>query len=1119
MSRQFTCSRGHQWQASEDDTLGQSAGTMCPVCASLFDTPPVPGKAALPVRPDLPTVPPRERPAGEAMAAAPVPGYELLGELGRGGMGVVYKARQVALDRVVALKMILGGGHAGEQERGRFQVEAEAVARLQHPHIVQVFEVGQAEAGPFLALELVSGGSLAQRLAAGPLPPREAAWLVGLLARAVQHAHGRGVVHRDLKPANVLLARPESAPEGRPAPLTECQPKVTDFGLAKRLDVQSGQTATGAVMGTPSYMAPEQALGQVHAAGPLADVYALGAILYECLTGRPPFVGPSSYATLEQVVAQEPVPLTRLQPSVPRDLETVCLKCLRKEPEKRYPSAEALADDLGRFLEGQPVQARPVGPTERLLKWARRRPAVAGLVLGLVLVSALGVTAVTAALLYALEGWGRADRQRLVAEEKEELAQQARRQEELARRKEELARKEADRRKAEADKAREATAHEQQETKKQLVRAEAFLHANRLALADREAETGNVSRAWEVLEACAPEQRGWEWHRLRRRTRCGLPLLTLKGHTAPVTSVTYSPDGSRLASTSADKKVRVWDAHTGKNLLTLEGHALKALGVAFSPDGGRLASASEDRTVRVWDAHTGAHLRALKGHTALVSSVAFSPDGARLASASFDQTVKVWDARTGADLLTLKGHTSDVDSVTYSPDGARLASASWDGTVKVWDARTGTDLLTLKGHTDAVTSVTYSPDGSRLASASLDRTVKVWDARTGTDLLTLKGHDNWVMGVAFSPDGARLASASWDNEVKVWDARTSADLLLFKGHTSRVTSVAFSPDGSRLFAEAAPGLVLAWDVRTGAPVSPAGAPALPPRQRLARHEGRQLLAWASGPFVFVRAPSDHPAAQARRADEDYWDTVAWRRQQAEAAEEAGDWPAALFHLDCLRRLQGDSTSPRPARDRLVAAALKRDGKAVAALLARARLALDAGDRRGYRAACSALPTGAGGPHAGAVAWACALASGAVPDLKPLLQAAEKGGALRAHGALLLRAGRHADALKRLDQALKARGPHVLPCEELLIAIACHHLGQPEDAKRWLARATAWLDAPTAARRAGLGLAAPAGHPFTALPGLLVGRPDERELRFGWQAWLDAQILRREAEALIGHAGR
>jgi serine/threonine protein kinase len=287
----------------------------------------------------------------------------ILAEVGSGGMGVVYKARQLRPSRLVALKLMRGHDL---QEQARFRAEGEAVARLAHPNIVGVFEVGEHNGLPFLALEFAEGGSLERKLAGSPLPPREAAELLRTLAAAVQHAHQRGIVHRDLKPANVLLA-------------ADGTPKVADFGLAKRLDQDRGRTQTGAVLGTPAYMAPEQARGQASAVGPPTDVWALGVILYEMLTGRPPFRGASALETLEQLCAQEAVPPTRLQPRVPRDLEAVCLKCLEKDPARRYADAGALADDLARFLAGEPTRARPVRPLARAARWAKRRPALAAL--------------------------------------------------------------------------------------------------------------------------------------------------------------------------------------------------------------------------------------------------------------------------------------------------------------------------------------------------------------------------------------------------------------------------------------------------------------------------------------------------------------------------------------------------------------------------------------------------------------------------------------------------------------------------------------------------------------------------------------------------------------------
>jgi serine/threonine-protein kinase len=281
-------------------------------------------------------------------------------------MGVVYKARQEGLNRLVALKMVIAGEHAGEGQLERFRIEGEAVASLQHPNIVQIFEVGKRDGLPFFSLEFVDGGSLAQTIGGKPVAPRRAAEIMEALARAMGLAHERGIIHRDLKPANVLMS-------------VQGTPKITDFGLAKRIESDSQQTRSGTLMGTPSYMAPEQARGETHAIGPPADIYALGAILYEMLTSRPPFQGATMMDTLDQVCNQEPVPPTRLQPKLSRDLETVCLKCLQKEARKRYATANELADDLQRFLQGEPIKARPVGPVERAWRWCRRNPRVASL--------------------------------------------------------------------------------------------------------------------------------------------------------------------------------------------------------------------------------------------------------------------------------------------------------------------------------------------------------------------------------------------------------------------------------------------------------------------------------------------------------------------------------------------------------------------------------------------------------------------------------------------------------------------------------------------------------------------------------------------------------------------
>jgi serine/threonine protein kinase len=408
MSNPITLPCGHTWQLSPGDTPRPDESIICPVCESSSLIPPPPRQeliAAAALGQRLATDPidaeptlTLDVPTTETGWPA-VAGYHIVEQLGRGGMGVVYKAIQVSLRRVVALKMLRPNTHGDARELVRFQAEAEAVAHLQHPNIVQIYEIGEQDGQPYFALEHVGGGSLAQKLDGTPLPPRQAAHLVEPLARAMHHAHQQGIIHRDLKPANVLLAvsdRADAVALGGPGLAARVEPKITDFGLVKRTlpdEEQAGNalTQSGAIVGTPAYMSPEQAEGKGREIGPLADVYALGVILYEALTGRPPFRGATLLDTLEQVRSVEPVSPRRLQPKCPRDLETICLKCLNKDPAGRYLSAEALAEDLRRFLAGQPIVARPITRRERAWRWCRRNPMVASLTVGVVLLLAIGL--------------------------------------------------------------------------------------------------------------------------------------------------------------------------------------------------------------------------------------------------------------------------------------------------------------------------------------------------------------------------------------------------------------------------------------------------------------------------------------------------------------------------------------------------------------------------------------------------------------------------------------------------------------------------------------------------------------------------------------------------------
>lgn len=674
------------------------------------------------------TTPPREGTTPPVDATPPrrvgslprLDGYEMLGELGKGGMGAVYRARHLALGRLVAVKMILSGSLADDHAVRRFRAEAEAVARLDHPGIVPVFEVGEQDGTHFFSMALVGGGSLAGRVhAEGPLPQEKAAQLTRDIAQAVAYAHERGIVHRDLKPANILLD-------------VEDRPRVTDFGLAKQTGGDAELTGTGQVMGTPAYMPPEQARGEKDV-GPLADVYSLGAILYHLLVGRPPFQAASVMETLRLVLENDPVSPRQFAPSLSRDLETICLKCLAKEPARRYESATHLADDLGRYLAGEPILARPVGRIERAVKWARRRPAVAAMSTAVVIVTAVALVAISLALVQTREALGDARRARGEAESSEQQAQRN-------------------------------------------------LYDARLFPLTQSWQDGDFARARLLLEETKPapgkpDPRGWEWYYFLAQVKAA---ATSYSGTSPYTGpIAWCPQTSQLALGNEASTIDILDGEDYRLLKTLpSAGGVRIVRLSWQPEGKQLACACDDEKLRIWDVEQGRILRVLPDwRTANERAMSWSPDGKLLASGGNGGRINLWNAENWKLIRTFGPWTDSAHMLGFAwhADGRRLAAASRWGAYVIWDVQQGKPLVVRQTGTGGWTfSVAWRSDFTRLAVGAgadmADRpSLTLWDQESKLLAQHVEGMEQFV-SVCWNPGDTMLAACQIDGTIRLFTA-------------------------------------------------------------------------------------------------------------------------------------------------------------------------------------------------------------------------------------------------------------------------------------------------------------------------------------------------------------
>lgn len=686
--------------------------------------------------------------------------YELPEEIARGGMGVVYRARQVSLKRIVALKMVLFGQYAGKTAFDRFHAEAETVARLQHPNIVAIHTIGEIEGQPYFSMDYVAGRNLADVVRDRPLPVRKAADYVRKIARAVQYAHSQGVLHRDLKPANILIDEAD-------------EPRMTDFGLARRLTGDSGLTLTGQVLGSPNFMPPEQGAGRKIGVGPASDVYGLGALLYYLVTARPPFVAESLEATLVQVLNTDPVAPRQLNPGLPLDLETICLKCLEKDPARRYVSAGDVAEELDRFLKGEPIHARAIGVVGRGWRWCRRKPVLAAMTAA-VLALLVTVTVVSVTAARRTEQNARDLRLNLYVADMN-VAYQA-------------------------------------------VLDNRFGLCRALLMNYRPVPQGvQEGAAKQPVNGRQEDLHGWEWRYLWRLAQGDSSLATFRGHSNSILCAMFCPNGRTLVTASSDRTVRIWDAAAGTNLRVLTGFSggLEKGSVVLSPDGTTLVVA-DGTDIHVFETTNWNKVQTLPNRTSqgyiFSLPMAFSPDGKTL-SCGAETEIRHWDTtsweRRASQPADWWGAWCRL--LTYSPDGRHLATSRNDG-ILIRDISTNRPAQHFFLPLRQPTSVVFSPDGTWVAAAGLDTQAIVWDMKDGKEMVRLPLGETHALAeaVACSPDGKRLATAGDDMLIRLWEMPQGKLITALKAADGPILALGFSPDGRMLLSGGGGGKARLW---------------------------------------------------------------------------------------------------------------------------------------------------------------------------------------------------------------------------------------------------------------------------------------------------------------------